>query len=100
MQRHLVAVVDEDESVRESLPDLLGELGYAGRPYSSAEEFLASGCLADPRCLILDVAMTGMSGPELHRELLRRGHKMAVIFITAVADENLPAALLQQGAVA
>ena len=100
MQRHLVAVVDDDESVRESLPDLLGELGYAAKVFASAEEFLDSGSLADPQCLILDVAMPGMSGPELHRELLRRGHRIAVIFITAVADESLPALLLQQGAVA
>ena len=66
----LVAVVDDDESVRESLPDLLRELGFAVRAFASAGEFLASDVLDGTRCLILDVAMPGMSGRELARELL------------------------------
>jgi FixJ family two-component response regulator len=93
-------VVDDDESVRESLPDLLRELGYEARTFESAEEFLASDCIPDAQCLILDVVMSGMSGPELYRELLLRGHTMPVIFITASADKSLPPRLLQQGAVA
>ena len=63
-ERPLVSVVDDDESVRESLPDLLREFGFAVRAFSSAEEFLASDCLDQTRCLILDVAMPGMSGPS------------------------------------
>jgi FixJ family two-component response regulator len=70
--RPIVGVVDDDESVRESLPDMLRELGYAPRAFASAEEFLASDCISDTRCLILDIAMPGMSGPELHRELVLR----------------------------
>jgi len=97
--RALVAVVDDDESVRESLPDLLRELGFAARPFESAEEFLAADCVADTRCLILDIAMPGMSGPELQRELIRRGHAMPTIFITAQSRQTLPPGLLQQGAV-
>jgi FixJ family two-component response regulator len=96
----LVAVVDDDESVRESLPDLLRELGYVARAFASAEEFLASDCIPDTRCLILDVAMPGMSGPELHRELLLQGRTIPVIFITALAGQSRPPGLLQQGAVA
>src|ERR1700755_1565983 len=69
----LVSVVDDDESVRESLPDLLMEFGFTARSFSSAEEFLASECVGQTNCLILDVAMPGMSGPELQRELNRRG---------------------------
>jgi len=99
LSRPHVAVVDDDESVRESLPDLLRELGYEAKPFASAEAFLASGCIGDTRCLILDVAMPGMSGPELHRELLLRGHTIPVIFITALMGKSLPA-LLQKGAVA
>jgi FixJ family two-component response regulator len=95
-----VAVVDDDDSVRESLPDLLRELGYEATPFASAEDFLASGCIGDMRCLILDVAMPGISGPELHQELLLQGHTIPVIFITALAAKSLPAALLQKGAVA
>jgi FixJ family two-component response regulator len=96
----LVSVVDDDESVRESLPDLLAEFGFAVEAFSSAEEFLESGRTTDTRCLILDVSMPGMSGPELHRELVRRGTNLPVIFITAHADENLRPTLLAQGAVA
>jgi len=94
-----VAVVDDDESVRESLPDLLRELGYEAKPFASAEAFLASGCIGDTRCLILDVAMPGMSGPELHQALLLEGRTIPVIFITALTAKSIPA-LLQKGAVA
>jgi FixJ family two-component response regulator len=95
-----VAVVDDDESVRESLPDLLRELGYEAKPFASAEDFLASGCIGDTRCLIVDVAMPGMSGLELYRELILQGHAIPVIFITALTGKSLPRALLQEGAVA
>lgn len=95
----LVAVIDDDESVRESLPDLLRELGYAVETFAAAEEFLAAGDLGRTRCLILDVAMPGMSGPELHRELGRRGRPIPVVFITAHGDETMRPRLLEQGAV-
>ena len=97
--RTMVTVVDDDESVRESLPDLLQELGYAARAYASAEEFLASGSVMDTHCLILDVAMPGMSGPELQRALLHQGHTIPTIFITALADKSLPPGMMQRGAV-
>ena len=96
----LVTVVDDDESVRESLPDLLGELGFSARAFASAEDLLASDALATTHCLILDIAMPGTSGPQLHRELLGRGCAIPVIFITAQADTNLEALLREQGAVA
>jgi FixJ family two-component response regulator len=98
-RRFLVAVIDDDESVRESLPDLLREFGYAPQAFASAEEFLASGDLLQTRCLILDIAMPGMSGPELQRELQRRGQAIPVVFITAHADETVRPRLLEQGAV-
>jgi FixJ family two-component response regulator len=93
----LVSVVDDDESVRESLPDLLRELGYAAKAFSSAEEFLASDCIGRTRCLILDIAMPGMSGPDLHRELKVRGQEIPVIFITA--NQSARPRMLEQGAV-
>jgi FixJ family two-component response regulator len=96
----LVTVVDDDESVRESLPDLLGELGFTARAFASAADLLVSDALATTRCLILDIAMPGMSGPELYRELLERGCAIPVIFITAQADTNLGAVLRERGAVA
>ena len=98
-QRLLVAVVDDDESVRESLPDLLWESGYAARAFASAKELLDSGDLVRFRCLILDIAMPGMSGPELHQELRRRGRAIPVVFITATGDETVRPRLLAQGAV-
>jgi FixJ family two-component response regulator len=95
----LVSIVDDDESVRESLPDLLRELGYAVQAFSSAESFLGSDVIDRTQCLILDVAMPGMSGPELQRELTRRKHKIPIIFITAHADRNQLPGLLENGAV-
>ena len=95
----LVSVVDDDESVRESLPDLLKELGFAAKAFTSAHDFLTSGDIAATCCLLLDIAMPGMSGPELQQELTRRGHVVPIIFITARADECVRQQLLQQGAV-
>ena len=95
-----MAVVDDDESVRESLPDLLGEFGLSVQAFSSAEEFLSSEFLDDTACLILDVAMPGLSGPALQQELLRRGRRIPIVFITGHADENIRARVLEAGAVA
>jgi FixJ family two-component response regulator len=98
-KRSLIAVVDDDESVRESLPDLLRELGFSARAFASAEEFLNSGCVEEAHCLILDIAMPGMSGPELQQELLQRKQTVPIVFITALTDHVLRARLLAQGAV-
>ena len=97
--RALVSVVDDDESIRESLPDLLRELGFAAQAFASAEEFLTSDVDAT-RCLILDITMPGMSGPELQRELDVRGQDIEIIFITARLDDPLRRQLLARGAVA
>jgi len=99
IKRPLVSVVDDDQSVRESLPDLLTELGYSVRAFPSSEEFLASDCVDVTSCLILDIAMPGMSGPHLQQELRLRGHKIPIIFITAHVDESLRLRMLEQGAV-
>jgi FixJ family two-component response regulator len=96
----LVSVVDDDESVRESLPDLLREFGFTARSFSSAEEFLASGYVGQTNCLILDVGMPGMSGPELQRELKLRGQHIPIVFITANRDEAVRPRVLAQGAAA
>jgi len=96
----LVSVVDDDESVRESLPDLLREFGFAARSFSSAEEFLASEYIGQTSCLILDIGMPGMSGPELQRELKLRGQHIPIVFITANGDEAVRTRVLAPGAVA
>ena len=95
----LVSVVDDDESVRESLPDLLRELGFAAEAFSSAEAFLASEVVSETSCLILDVAMPGMSGPELQQELIGRQQEIPIVFISANGDRNLRPRLLARGAV-
>ena len=100
INRALVSVVDDDESVRESLPDLLREFGYAVRTFSSAEEFLASDSVGRTNCLILDIAMRGMSGPDLQWDLKLRGQQIPIIFITANRDEALRPRVVEQGAVA
>ena len=98
IKRSLVSVVDDDESVRESLPDLLREFGFAVRAFSSAEDYLASDCVDETKCLILDIGMPGMTGPELQQELKRRGQRIPIIFITAQRDETIRSLVIGQGA--
>ena len=95
----LVSIVDDDESVRESLPDLLRQFGFAAQAFSSAEAFLASDLVNETRCLILDVAMPGMSGPDLQRELKGRKKDIPIIFITASGDRTVRSRLLADGGV-
>ena len=95
----LVSVVDDDESVRESLPDMLRQLGFAAEAFPSAEAFLASDVMGRTSCLILDVVMPGMSGPDLQRELATRRQVIPVVFITASGDKAIRARLLSEGAV-
>ena len=97
--RPLITVVDDDESVRESLPDLLREFGFEAQTFSSAEDFLASESIAETRCLLLDVAMPGMTGPDLQRELKQREQSIPIVFITAQRDEAIRPRLIAQGAV-
>jgi Response regulator len=99
IERPLLSVVDDDESVRESLPDLLREFGFAARAFSSAREFLSSDYVDETRCLILDVAMPGMSGLDLLQELKHRGKEIPIIFITGQKDEDIRKQAFTQGAV-
>jgi FixJ family two-component response regulator len=94
----LVSIVDDDESVREALPDLLREFGFAVQSFASAEEFLASGRVDETRCLVLDIAMPGMSGPDLQRELTRRSQALPIVFITANEDSSEYASIVDAGA--
>jgi FixJ family two-component response regulator len=96
----LVSVVDDDESVRESLPDLLNDFGYCVRTFASALEFLASDALDRTRCLLLDIAMPVMSGIELQAELKRQDKRIPIIFITATQDDALRARVVELGAAA
>jgi FixJ family two-component response regulator len=96
----LVAVVDDSESVRESLPDLLQHVGFTVRAFASAEAFIASDSADETDCLILDVGLPGMSGPDLQQELIRHGKAIPIVFITAQGDKSLRPRLLALGAVA
>ena len=99
VSRSLVCVVDDDESVRESLPDLLERFGFAVRAFASAEAFLASDVMSMTECLILDIAMPGMGGPALQEELLRLRHPIPIVFITAHGDDTVRPRLIEAGAV-
>jgi FixJ family two-component response regulator len=98
--RKLVAVVDDDESVRESLPDHLRSFGLEVRSFSSAEAVLEADGLAGVGCLVLDVAMPGMSGLELQQVLARRRCGIPIVFITAQSVETVRPRVLDRGAVA
>jgi FixJ family two-component response regulator len=97
--RALVSVVDDDESVRESLPDLLRQFGFAAEAFQSGEAFLASDVINETRCLILDIAMPGLSGPEVQQELTRRRQTIPIVFVTGHGDLAVRPHLLARGAV-
>jgi FixJ family two-component response regulator len=97
--RWLVAVVDDDESVRESVPDLLRVCCFVAQAFSSAEEFLASQVVGQTKCLVLDIAMPGMTGPALQQELARRSQEIPIVYITGRTDETVRPHMLEQGAV-
>jgi FixJ family two-component response regulator len=99
MHRPLVAVVDDDESVRESLPDLLGEFGFDSKVFQFAEEFLVSDSFGKTKCLVLDIAMPGMTGFDLQQELKARGQNIPIIFITAQKEEAVRKRAFDRGAV-
>ena len=95
----LISVVDDDDSVRESLRGLLRSVTFGVEVFTSAEEFLSSDRMRETDCLILDVRMPGMSGLELHRRLVSSHPHLPVIFITAHGDEELRSRALRGGAV-
>jgi len=99
VRRSLVSIVDDDESVRESLPDLIRQFGFDVEAFASAEAFLASEFVNDTRCLVLDIAMPGMSGTDLQRELASRRETIPIVFITASGDRTVRRRLLADGAV-
>ena len=98
-KQSLLSVVDDDEMLRESLPELLREFGFAARAFSSGQEFLSSNYVDETRCLILDVAMPEMSGLDLQQELKRRGQAIPIIFISGQKDEDVRKQAFRQGAV-
>ena len=94
-----ICVIDDDESVREALRSLLKSVGFEAEVFASAEDFLGSNHLPGTSCLILDVRMPGMSGFELHEQLIADEEEVPIIFISAHADEEARARALRSGAV-
>ena len=99
MKSSLIAIVDDDESVRESVSSLVRSAGFGTEVFASAEEFLNSAHLRDTVCLILDLRMPGMSGLELQRRLSDADYRIPIIFITAQRDEGDRIEALKAGAV-
>jgi FixJ family two-component response regulator len=95
----LIAVVDDDVSVRESVESLLKSVGFRVNTYSSAEEFLDSSEIDGAHCLILDVRLDGMSGPDLQRELKSAGNSIPIVFITAHETETFRERMVADGAI-
>lgn len=94
----IIAIVDDDESVREALAGVLKTAGFAVRIYTSAEEFLESYDGQKIACLLLDIRLPGMSGVELQRKMIESGNRVPIVFITAHGDENLRNVLMNAGA--
>jgi FixJ family two-component response regulator len=99
LKRHLIAVVDDDDSVREAMKALIKVLGYSVDTFSSAEEFLQSPTAESASSVIADVQMPGMGGVELQRQMLARGQRIPIIFVTAYPDEAVCASILRDGAI-
>jgi FixJ family two-component response regulator len=95
----MIAIVDDDEAVREATRSLVRSLGFYAATFASAEEFLESSCFGDASCVIADVQMPGMGGVELQRRLQGTGHHMPLIFITAFPEEHIRRQVKAAGAV-
>ncbi len=95
----LVVIVDDDESMQDSLQDLIESAGFEARCFGSAEEFLASGLHRQAACLIADIRMPNMSGLELQAKLKSDGCKVPIIFITAHGDVRMRIRAMREGAV-
>lgn len=96
---HLIAIVDDDESVRFAMGGMIESFGYSPATFESADEFLKSDKLSDASCLILDVQMPGMSGLELHSKLIAMGRQLPTIFVTAFPDKRVRERALRAGGI-
>ena len=95
----VISIVDDDESVRTAMQDMVESFGFTVGTFGSADEFLQSDRLRDTACLILDIQMPGMSGLELYNRLIAAGHRIPTMFVTAFPDTRVHDRLLQAGAI-
>lgn len=96
-KRSVIAVVDDDESVREAVTGLLKSFGYRAVAFERGEDFLKSSDIHNTACLIADVQMPGMTGPDLQLRLVTSGKPIPTILITAYPDQTVRARALQNG---
>jgi FixJ family two-component response regulator len=96
----MIAIVDDDDVVREAMKSLMRSLGYNASTFGSADEFLKSEQVSNTSCLVTDLQMPGLSGIDLQDWLIARGHRIPIIFITAYPDENARTRAMNAGAVA
>ena len=96
----MIAIVDDDEAVREATKTLVRSLGYSASTFGSAEEFLKSKQFSNTSCLITDLQMPGLSGLDLQDQLIADGHRIPIIFVTAYPDENARTRAMNAGAIA
>ena len=99
MPQGMIAIVDDDEALREAMKSLVRSLGYGVSTFGSAEEFLNSERISDTSCLITDLHMPGLSGLDLQDLLIAQGHRFPIIFLTAYSDENVRIRAMKAGAV-
>jgi CheY-like chemotaxis protein len=97
--KQLISIVEDDTGVGESLKRFILSLGYASRTFVTAEEYLESELLRDTACLICDVHLPGMSGPDLRAQLIAHGHRTPIVFVTGCFSETIRARVLAAGAV-
>jgi two-component system, LuxR family, response regulator FixJ len=93
-----VAIVDDDQPLREALGSVLKAAGYSARTFASAEAFLACHDCEDVACIVLDVRLPGMSGIELQKKLNETENQVPIVFVTAHGDASLQDSLMRAGA--
>jgi FixJ family two-component response regulator len=98
--RQTVFIIDDDKSVRKALRRLIRSVGFQVEAFATAEEFLQAPAHPAPGCLILDVDLPGLSGLELHQQLIAEGRGVPIVFITAFANGQMRETALRSGAVA
>ena len=100
MSRGLIAIVDDDDAVREAVASLVRALGYDTATFGSAEAFLNYEQIGGTSCLVTDLHMPGLSGLDLQDRLITHGHRIPIIFLTGYPDENVRKRAIKAGAVA
>ena len=100
MSQGMIAIVDDDDVVREAMKSLVRSLGYNVSTFGSADEFLNSEQISKTSCLITDLHMPGLSGLDLQDQMIATGHRFPIIFITGYPDENVRAHAMNAGAIA